>query len=505
MPIPDELKDLLAECYSDSQLAAKVFLPKRFWRPFDPLMHGRIFDLIDKSDNNKLCIAAPRGIGKTSIINLLMPMLAILFQKTNYIVPVSCTSDLAMQQAENLKYELISNQMINKLYGPLASSNFSKKQWVVNVGGQEICIMPRGAGQQIRGLLYKDYRPGLILVDDLEDPDNMDNEDQRKKKKEWFYADLLNCVDRGRGSEWKVVMLGTILHQDALLPDLLDNPDWDSVRLELCDDNFKSKCPSFMSDEDVLKLYKEFETAQKTDTFYREYKNDPVPRGKDASFPQEVFTKYDPTTVNLNMDRRVENLVIVDPAKTANPRSAHSAIVGVGIDLSKNVFYVRDIVDGKLHYHELIDEIVAMVQRVNAHVLGIEVTSLHEFITYPIKTELIRRGVNVEVIELHARGGANEKGKISRIKALTSFYRQGQILHNPACCGVLERQLMSFPRSKRWDVMDALGYLPEILEIGERYLMPYVDEEENTEVVEREYLELEDEELAQVLDHFQVV
>jgi hypothetical protein len=479
--LTEEAKDLLASCYG----------PERFFRPFDKEMHGRIFDLLDNSDNPLKAIAAPRGTGKTSIINLLLPAKSILFQEYNYIVPVSCTSDLAMQQSENLKSELMANEMIVSLYGELASDNFSKKQWVIDIDGNVTCVMPRGAGQQIRGLLYRNSRPNLILVDDLEDPEKMDSEEQRAKKKEWFYADLLNCVDRGVGGDWQVIMLGTILHQDSLLVDVLENKDWDTVTLELCDDDLNSYCPNFMPTSKVKELYEEYESAGKVDTFFREYKNDPVPRGEHATFPQSVFRHYEPEEIDLNHHRNVENVVVVDPAKTANIRSADTAIVGWGINLKENAVYVRDIDHGKMHFDEIIDRTISMVQRVNANVLGIEVTSLHEFITHPIKNELIRRGVHVEVIELHARGGDNERGKVKRIRSLAPYYRQGQIFHNPHSCKVLERQLMSFPVSKYWDVMDAFGYMPEILEIGERFMQPYDGEDETAETVELEYRELE--------------
>lgn len=509
MQVPDfDIKDVLASCYNDTRLAAKMFLPDRFWRPFDDNMHGKIFDLLDNSDNRLKVVAAPRGIGKTSIINLLLPLKAILYMDYNYIVPVSATSQLAVQQAENLKYELVNNPLVNSLYGPLASNNFNKQQWVVNIGGDQICVMPRGARQQIRGLLFRNHRPGLILVDDLEVPENMDSEEQRQKKKEWFFADLMNCVDRGLGSDWQIIVLGTVLHQDSLLVNLLENKDWDSIVLEICDDDLKSNAPSFMPDREVIKLYEKYKNAGELDVFYREYRNNPVPTGADATFPATLFKNYDPGKINLSMAQDVENLVLVDPAKTANPRSAHSAIVGVGVNVRTNAIYVRDIVSGKLHPNELYQEIVDMIARINARVLGLEVTSLHEFIVYPLKNELRRRNIACEIIELHARGGANEKGKIARIKQLAPLYRQGLIYHNPQCSKVLEGQLLGFPRARRWDVMDAFGYLPEILEIGQRYMMPADDGWETKEQVEREYAELEiDGQLFQFepLDNFRAV
>src|SRR5690606_28977398 len=98
----------------------------------------------------------------------------------------------------------------------VSTKAFSKEQWVVNIAGKEICIMPRGAGQQIRGLLFKNHRPDRILVDDLEDPEKVDSAEGRAKTKEWFFADLMNCVDRG-SKNWRIYVVGTILHEQSLL------------------------------------------------------------------------------------------------------------------------------------------------------------------------------------------------------------------------------------------------------------------------------------------------
>jgi len=107
-------------------------------------------------------------------------------------------------------------------------------------------------------------------------------------------------------------------------------------------------------------------------------------------------------------------------------------------------------------------------------VFGVEVTSLNEFIVQPIKNEMMKRGQMMELIELKARGQAGRagKGKEDRIAALVPYYRQGYIFHNEACCGGLEAQLLSFPRSKLWDIMDATAYVVEMLELGNRYFEP---------------------------------
>jgi len=130
-----------------------------------------------------------------------------------------------------------------------------------------------------------------------------------------------------------------------------------------------------------------------------------------------------------------------------------------------------------------------MAIRLDAKVLGIEETSLNEFIKQPIKNEMFKRGKFFELVWLKARGGMKKE---LRVKELVPYYRMGYIYHNKACPVIkrLESQLLMFPRSALWDLMDGLAYIIEMLELGERYFAP----KENPEDIEAEYAELDYEE-----------
>jgi len=169
------------------------------------------------------------------------------------------------------------------------------------------------------------------------------------------------------------------------------------------------------------------------------------------------------------------NLVIVDPAKTVKLHSADSAIVGVGVDREDNRIFVRDIVAGRMYPDDIYNEMFAMTARLKAHVLAVEVTSLNEFISQPIKNEIRKRGLFLRYVELSARAK-----KQDRIAQLAAYYRQGYIYHNRNVCTKLETQLLSFPRSKLWDVMDALAYVIELMDLeGEMFYPPGMDEDPN--------------------------
>jgi hypothetical protein len=441
--------------------------PDNFIRPFVS-MHQKIFELLDDPSRQLVAIAAPRGWGKTSIVNLAYPAKKILLREKKFIVPVSCTATQAIMQGENLKRELLTNSTIQYFFGNLKSDSFAKDSWIT---ASDIMVLPRGAGQQVRGILFHGSRPDLFVVDDLEDSEAVKSDEQRKKLKEWFFADLLNSVDKSR-RDWKIVVIGTILHEDSLLANLIDDPAWSTLKIELCDDNFRSNWPDFMTDDDVRKLAETYAAQGLLHVFAMEFRNTVI--AADAPFQQKYFGYYSEREKQLNKDRNIESVVLVDPAKTANVSSAFTAIVGIGIDTTNNVLYVRDIINERLHQDEIYEKTFEMCKRLRARVLGVEVTGLNEFISYPFQTWITKEGLNLEFVELKARGGKSAVGKEDRVKALVPFYRRGLILHNSDAqvCAPLEQQLLAFPRSKFWDVMDATAYVVELLELGERYFSP---------------------------------
>jgi hypothetical protein len=491
------LEEVLASCYASTQVCAKTLFPDAFYAPFSDL-HKQIFKLID-SGARKIAIAAPRGLGKTTIARTVANK-GILFRDINFITYVSNSATSAVMQTENMKRELRSNMEVRKLFGDIKIADgdlgldeeFSKEAWVAF---GETLILPRGMGQQVRGLIWKNHRPQLIIVDDLEKKDEIMNEENRKKWKDWFLSDLLKCVNRYL-DDWRIIYIDTLKHEDSILQMLMESSDWESLQLSLCDSNYNSLVPEYISTEELKKEVQAHREKGALDVFYMEYMNVPV-AAEDASFKQEYFKYYDETHPDFvqRVKPRLENIVIVDPAKTVKMQSAESAVVGVGLDYENMAIYFRDCVSRKMYPDELYEEMFAMKARLNAHCVGIEVTGLEEFIKQPIKNEMLKRGpqASFEPVWLKARGGPADgsKGKIKRIGALVPFYRQGYVFHNPTCCAGLEAQLLMFPRSKLLDIMDAFAYVVEMLELGERYFNPPPEDPND---IESEFADLDYEE-----------
>lgn len=466
-------QEILDQCYGSNESWSSTMFPEWFSRPFSP-SHGEIFEVLDDDSLQQVVILAPRGFGKTSLVSISLPAKKIAFRESKFIVPISCSATNAVMQSESLKRELMVNENLLKFFGNMESSKWSRDQWITSDG---IMVMPRGSGQQVRGLLHYGHRPDLILIDDLEDSEGVRSEEQREKLKYWFTADVCNTVDRSR-SDWRIIVIGTLLHEDSLLANLADDPNWVTVRLELCNDDYKSNWPEYKTDEEIKALAEEYRAKGLLDVFYQEFRNIPISL-EDRTF-EPPFQYYSEADLRR---RQLQTVVLVDPAKTAKLHSAESAVVVVSIDAKEGQIFFRDCIAKKMRPDELYDVIFNLANQYKCRVVGVEVTGLEEFIVYPIKTLMNQRGVTWDLVELKPRGRSKE----DRVAALVPFYRSKRVFHNPEKCGGLEGQLLSFPRPARWDIMDAFAYVIELLELGE-YYFEYKESEED---IEKEYEELE--------------
>jgi uncharacterized protein YuzE len=512
-----ELADILEECYRDTAKFCTVLLSDNFTNAFSDI-HKPIFDrLNERKPRKKLAVAGTRGIGKTTTARARAAK-AILFAESKFIVYVSKSATHAEMQTENLKKDIMSSRDIRDIFGSVRTKtvhdveeSWSKKTWVASVGDGDnkhfTLVLPRGVGQQVSGLLWKspsgeNIRPDLIICDDMEDPLTIDNELLRAETRDWFFGKLLMCVSRF-DPNWEVFYIDTIKHEDCLLQFLIDASDWDHVVAAICDENYKSLAPDFMSDEDIAREVQSHREKGLMDVFAREIMCKPISK-EDATFKSDYFKYYGEADKTF-VDRLpyIINVVIIDPAKKAKATSAQTGEVVWGIDTETNMLYMRYAEGKRIHPDEQVNDAIDLAARYSARVIGVESTGSGEYVTYPYMNEIIRRGLNMEVIELQARRGQDEfsgkdGGKKMRISSLLHFYRRGLVRHNMVGIGAYETQLLGFPKSKDWDIMDAAGYITEMLDKGGLFFAMTNMKDDSQQSVESEYAEVMSDEYAGV-------
>lgn len=458
-PFTEDIREIAIDCCGDTGEFGKTFTPHLVSRPFDP-PDLEMLKILDDESIKRAVVAAPRATGKTTKVSLIFPIRKICYQEAKFIILVSATNKLAQVIVSKIARELTENPRIIKIFGDLKGSKWAEGEGHIRTS-TGITLLARGSGQQIRGLL-EDGRPDLILLDDLEDPEPFrlgDATEYIRKTWEWLRTDLENVVDLSNECA-RFLCCGTVLGENSVLVKLLEDPSWRPLRQELCDDNYVSNYPSYLNDKQVQALAKRYE--HDLDFFYREFRNLPI-AGETASFRKEFFKYWTDDIVKEN--EPMQKAVIVDPAKTTNMQSAESAIVGVGFNAVKNNIFQLDTENKRVSPDELYYLAWSMAMRLKCRQIAVEVTSLEDYIVYPFNNFLKTKGFP-EIISLKAAGK-----KQDRIKELSGPYRMGNIWHhpNPLIHGPLESQLIAFPRSRLWDVMDAMAYCLKLFKIHDLY------------------------------------
>lgn len=470
----EEFDALMVGCASSTEMFANTFCfgpDEAIVVPFDE-PHKKILAGVDSSAPKTAC-GGPRGIGKSKIAEMKCCK-DIAFGMARFIVYISKSEALASMRTENIKREMLANQKIRDVFGSIKiaegaelglDESFSKKSWVAFPGSKRATlIMPRGCGQQVRGLMWNNRRPDLIIVDDMEDTKEIQSEVQRDKWWTWLLSDVLKCVSQIDDMPSKIFYVDTLKHQDAILWRLFSSSDWEIIRAPICDDEFNSLAPHFRSTESIKKEAAEYREKGRMDIFYLE---NMVQAGGDETraFKEAMFKHYQEGAPPPGSDTPLEyqedlvNIVFIDPAKTVTPTANYTAIVLGGFSTLHKRIYLRRIIKERLTPSDLYKKAIDLAADARAQAIAVEVTSLNEFITQPLRQAIADSGYPIELIELKAK-----VDKIGRAGAMHEYYAKGQVYHSMQAAGYIEPNLMSWPYCAEWDVIDAWGYFVPLLQ-----------------------------------------
>jgi predicted phage terminase large subunit-like protein len=182
---------------------------------------GMILRSIETGDGDKEADAAPRGNAKSTWVDLVLALWAVAFKYRHFILIVSDTSSQAEDFVQFLKAELEVNERLAQDFPGICGQGPIWRADTI-ITKNRIKIRGVGAGQKLRGMRHGSKRPDLVVGDDLENDEAVESPDQRKKMERWFFKALMKIGQK----DTVFIILGTILHYDSLLSNLLRKPGW---------------------------------------------------------------------------------------------------------------------------------------------------------------------------------------------------------------------------------------------------------------------------------------
>jgi hypothetical protein len=179
--------------------------------------------IISRLPGCKRGIAAPRGHAKSTNLTFKDTIHAIVYEYKHYPIILSDSSDQAESFLDNIRVEFEENEAIIEDFGDLRGKVWSTG---VIITSTDIKVEAIGSGKKIRGRKHRNWRPDLLVLDDIENDENVRTPEQRKKLENWFYK----AVSKAGDDYTDIVYIGTLLHYDSLLAKVLKNPGYKCVK-----------------------------------------------------------------------------------------------------------------------------------------------------------------------------------------------------------------------------------------------------------------------------------
>ena len=438
---------------------------------------------ISRLDGSKSVVAAPRGHAKSTNFTFKDSLHAALYLYKHYIIILSDSSDQAEGFLSDIKTEMEDNQEIRLDFG-----NQQGKVWkstvILTTGGVKIEAI--GSGKKVRGRRHGAWRPDLLVLDDIENDENVNTPDQRRKLDSWFKK----AVSKAGDTYTDIMYIGTILHYDSLLSNTLKNPEyesrtyravisfsdrddlwdkWTELYTNLFDPDHKQHAREFYLEHEAEMLkgtevlwpekldYYKLMVIKVSDgdaAFNSELQNDPIDPDS-ASFQEEWMDYYEPELVDFK-DIRYVFVGANDPSLGKNKKSDTSAIINLAVDLYSGYLYIEMASIEKRKPDQIIKDIFEANRRLKRdygkgfYKFGVETVQFQYFFKEVMAQLSAELGEYIPIEEIQST-----VNKMLRIESLQPYIKNGYIKFN-AKHKTQIKQLLEYPMGRNDDGPDAL-------------------------------------------------
>ncbi len=352
----------------------ETYLPHYFFSKEAPFHHELIDDLDtrpDPADPSDVlvptAIAAPREFAKSTITSFGYVIHQVCHKLRNFIIIGSDTEDLAGDLTGYLLLELAMNQRLRQDFGELAQPDWSVYDFVTQ---NDVRIKARGRGQRIRGLKHKQFRPDLVILDDLENDQNVKNPRIVKDLLKW----IKETVYPGIAATGNLFIIGTILAKRSALNIIIRGDEepynhWIRRIYRSIQEDGTSLWPAVHPIEKLLKQ----KQVMGSIAFNKEKQNNPT--DEDSPFREEWVRYYHEDEIR---ELELVRVAALDPSSTKT--GDDKALVSVGLDRKEMIYYVLAAWVRKATPSGMMDACYRQEEQVGWTRLGAEDNALKDFL-----------------------------------------------------------------------------------------------------------------------------
>ena len=460
----------------------------RIWR--DGVMKGKNPTTqakeISRADGCRRAIEAPRGHAKSTTFTFKDSIHAAAYAYKHYEIILSDSSEQAEGFLGDIKTEFEENAALREDFGELPGRVWKASVILLTNG---VKIEAIGSGKKIRGRRHKQWRPDLIVCDDLENDENVNTAEQRKKLRNWFYK----AVSKAGDTYTDIVYIGTLLHFDALLANVANNPSyktvkyrgvisfaentelwdvWEAIYTDLTNEKRQEEARAFYEAheaemlEGTAVLWKEklsyydlmvIRISEGEASFNSEIQNEPIDP-ESCTFQEEWFDFWDDEGKQLP-DFSEPRFVFIganDPSLGKNKKSDTSSIFALAKDTSTGYIYVLIADIAKRKPDQIIEDAIEASRRLKRdykrpyYQFGVETVQFQYYFAEIMRQKSAAIGEYLPIVEINS-----VQNKDARIQSLQPFVKNGYVKFSKKHKTLL-KQMYEYPMGKNDDGPDGL-------------------------------------------------
>jgi len=428
-----------------------IYLPHYITHP-SATFHDEIFAITENTGIRNTVVVAFRGSGKSTIMTLSYPLWSILGkQQKKFILILGHTMNQARMYMKNIKEELETNELLRSDLGPFREDN----EWQVSsiiIPNHNARITCASYEQGIRGIRHRQYRPDLIICDDVENLESVKTMEGRNKVYQWLTGEVIPAGDQNT----KLIIVGNLLHEDSLIMRLKKNIEEDNFdgifrAFPLIDNDGQIAWPGKYPTPEDIEIEKR--KVGSDPAWQREYMLKIVPE-TDTVVPSN-WIQYRNGFPKENPDDPYYIAAGIDLAISEKETADYTAIVlakiyGHGNDLR---IYIERIINKRINFPDTKKTIKELFNLYNE--IGLYVKMFIEDVGYQrALIETLRQ-------ECYSVEGVSTMGqdKRSRLAMITPAIKDGVVLFPKKDADPLINQLTGFGVEKHDDLVDAFVIL----------------------------------------------
>lgn len=222
----DELAELIELCAVDSELFCHTFFPRTV-RQASPPFHARIWNRMD-SQSRLVNLQVFRDGAKTSLCRMYTAK-RIAYGISHTILYIGKSEGHATRSGRWLRNNIENNIAFKSVFKLSQGKKWQDSEFEIWHGTDEypISVLCLGITGSIRGINLDDFRPDLIVIDDVIDEENSATREQRDKIEDLILGALKDSLAPAtEAPDAKMVMLQTPLNKEDASCKALADTEW---------------------------------------------------------------------------------------------------------------------------------------------------------------------------------------------------------------------------------------------------------------------------------------